>query len=287
MPGTIKQHLTRVCLLAVLAGAPLSAFPAAAQAFKVIKWEAGTCKEEGCTDAGSHTAFYTQAAGHPNFGLTDFEFEYTTEGAIKTWKTPEGHVKDVRVDLPPGLAVNPEAVPSNELCSEAELNPDKGEAPAASQVGVDQATGTAEVALGVKETVTEEFRVYDMQRKPGQPARFGVEITSPTLELVGLQGHAYLEGGISWRPEAKTSENSGVATGDYHEYFVIPDIPEQPEIIESRLIFNGVVDGHAFLTLPSTCSSQPITTLHVDSYEDPGSYQPYTNETPVTATGCD
>ncbi len=285
MPGAMKQHLTRFWLPAVLAGALCGALPAAAEAFEVTKWEAGTCKASSCTDAGSHSAFYTQAAGHPNFGLTDFEFKYKTEGVIKTWKTPEGHVKDVRVDLPPGLAVNPEA--ATKFCSEAQLNSDKGECPAESRVGVDQATGTAEVALGVKETITEEFAVYDMERKPGQPARFGVEITSPTLELVGLQGHAYLEGGISWHREAETSENSGVSTGDYHEYFVIPDIPQQPEIVESRLIFNGVVDGHAFLTLPSTCSSKPITTLHVDSYEDPGNFQRYINETPVAATGCD
>jgi hypothetical protein len=250
----------------------------------VTKWEAGTCKESSCTDAGSASAFYTQAAGHPNFGLTDFEFDSTTEGVIKTWKKPDGHVKDVRVDLPPGLAVNPEATTA--VCTEAELTSDKKECPTASQVGVDQATGTAEIALGVKETVTEEFPVYNIERKPGEPSRFGVEISSATLDLLGLQGVAYLEGGISWHHEAETSENSGVATGDYHEYFKIPDIPEQPEIVESRLIFNGVVDGRSFITLPSTCASKPITTLHVDSYKEPGSFQRYTNETPVTATGC-
>jgi len=282
---TFKQHLTRVWLPALLSAAALAAaVPAAAQAFAVTKWEAGTCKESGCTDAGPTSAFYTQAAGHPNVGLTDFEFKYNTEGVIKTWKTPEGHVKDVRVDLPPGLAVNPEA--ATEFCSEAELNSDEKECPAASKVGIDQATGTAEVALGLKETVPEEFPVYDMERKAGQPARFGVEVNSTLLKTVGLQGHVYLEGGISWHQEQATSENSGVTTGDYHEYFVIPDIPEQPEIVESRLIFNGVVDGRSFLTLPSTCSSKPVTTLHVDSYEDPGNYQAYTNETPVAATGC-
>jgi hypothetical protein len=282
----MKRHLTRIWLPALLSAATVAVVvPAAAEAFAVTKWEAGTCKESSCTDAGPTSAFYTQAAGHPAVGLTDFEFKYKTEGFVKTWKTPEGHVKDVRVDLPPGLAVNPEA--ATEFCSEAELNSDEKECPAASKVGIDQATGTAEVALGLKETVPEEFPVYDMERKPGQPARFGVEVNSTLLKTVGLQGHVYLEGGISWHHEAETSENSGVATGDYHEYFVIPDIPEQPEIIESRLIFNGVVDGRSFLTLPSTCSSEPITTLHVDSYEDPGNYLVKENKTPVAATGCD
>jgi hypothetical protein len=272
-------------LAAVIGWAVLAAY---AQAFSVTKWEAGTCKESSCSDSGSHSAFYTQAAGHPNFGITDFEFAYKEVGLLVKSKEPEGQVKDVRVDLPPGLAVNPEAT---ETCSEPQL--DEFKCPAGSKVGEDEATGTATVyeALHLGDTVTEHFPVYNMARKPGQPARFGVEINSSTLEALAvlgddLRGHLYLEGGISWHAEPETSESSGVASGDYHEFFKIQNIPEQPEVIESRLIFNGVVNGHAFLTLPSTCSSKPITTLHVDSYEDPGNFQRYTNETPVAGTGC-
>jgi hypothetical protein len=266
---------------------------AGAQAFGVEKWEAGTCKESSCTDAGSSGAFYTQAAGHPAYGITDFEFASVEKNLLgKKWKEAEGKgVEEVRVDLPPGLAVNPEATTNSKdelvVCTEGELESDNNECPPESRVGVDKATGTAEIALGIKETVTEEFPVYNMKRNPGQPSRFGVEVSSTLLNTLKLEGHVYLEGGISWHPEAETSENKGVMTGDYHEYFTIPNIPQKPELIESRLIFKGVVDGHAFLTLPSTCSSKPITTLHVDSYEDPGSFQEYKNPSPVAATGCD
>jgi len=274
-----------VVLLAAAIGALW--FVPGAHAFKVEKWEAGTCKESTCTDAGSHAAFYTQAAGHPNFGITDFEFSYTESG-LPAAKHPVGKVKDVRVDLPPGLAVNPEAAGT---CTEAQLNEHK--CPENSKVGEDEATGTATVyaLLGLNDTVTEHFPVYDMVHETGHPARFAVEINSPTLEALALlgdhlQGHLYLEAGISWHSEPATSENSGVASDDYHEFFKIENIPQQPEVVESRLIFNGVVDGHAFLTLPSTCATNPITTLHVDSYEAPGSFQEYQNETPVKATGC-
>jgi hypothetical protein len=250
--------------------------PAAAQArLTVKKWEAGTCKESSCTDAGSGSSFYTQAAGHPNFGITDFEFNYEQLGLLD--KRPEGKVKDVRVDLPPGLAVNPEAT---EECSEKQLN--ELSCPETSRVGEDEAVGTA---LGV--SFTEHFPVYNMVRKYGQPARFAVELKSLTLELAGLQGHIYLEGGISWHKEAPTAENSGVESGDYHEFFKIENVAEQPEVVESRLIFDGVVNGHAFLTLPSTCSSKPVTTLHVDSHEEPGHFIEEKNTTPVAATGCD
>jgi len=273
-----------------------ASLPAATQAFAVSKWEAGTCAQSSCTDAGPASAFYTQASGHPDFGITDFRFAATEHEILgKKWEEPVGHVANVRVDLPPGMAVNPEA--TKELCTEAELNSDKEECPLESKVGEDEATGTAEILAGVKETVTEHFPVYNMVRKPGEPSRFGVEINSATLKLLGLQGHTYLEGGISWKPEEAPAdgEGSGVASGDYHEYFKIEGIPQQPEVIESRLVFWGVPQEHthvgtptAFLTLPSTsCSVKPVTTLHVDSYEDPGQFLAYENTTPVAPTGCD
>lgn len=274
-----------------------AAAPAAQATFGVSRWEAGTCKESTCTDAGSHALFYTQAAGHPDFGITDFAFNYREVGPLD--KQPEGKVKDVRVDLPAGLAVNPEAT---EQCSEHQL--DEFKCPAGSQVGEDEATGTATVLelLGVGATVTEHFPVYNMVRQPGQPARFGVEINSPTLAALALlghdlRGHIYLEAGLSWHQEPETSESSGVASGDYHEFFKIENLPEQPEIIESKLVFWGVPSEHtgigtptAFLTMPSSaavCAAQQTTYLHVDSYEDPGHFLAYANATPVTATGCE
>jgi hypothetical protein len=279
----------RALLLALLSSAAgLLSMTASAQALEISKWEAGTCTKSTCTDAEPAT-FYTQAAGHPDYGITDFAFSAKRVG---TWEEPEGHVKDVRVDLPPGLAVNPEAT---EKCSEAQL--EKLECPEGSQVGEDEATGTATV-LAVKATVKESFPVYNMARKPGQPARFAVELKSVTLALAGLQGHIYLEGAISWHDEAETSESSKVTSGDYHEFFKIEDIPTEPEVIESRLIFWGIPQEHqklptspptAFITLPSTCSSDPnpTTTLHVDSWEESGNFLVKASETPVPAAGCD
>ena len=211
-------------LLAWAAIAWLAAGSASA-ALTVSKWEAGTCKEVNCEDSGPTSRFYTQAAGHPDFGITDFRFAATKVGLGH--EAPTGKVKDVRVDLPSGLAVNPEAT---EQCTEAQLEQFK--CPAGSQVGEDEAVGTATALelLHLGLTVTEHFPVYNMQRLPGEPARFGVEVNSPTLELLATLGHdlrgqIYLEGGLSWQHEAETSENSGVPTGDYHEFFKIQNLP--------------------------------------------------------------
>ncbi len=286
---------------------------AQASGFGVEKWEAGTCIEESCTDAGAHSAFYTQAAGHPNFGITDFRFDSkASSGLTGTVYTPEGHVQNVRVDIPPGLSVNPEAA---QMCTQAQL--DESRCPAASKVGEDEATGTVsvpEALLGGLEallpegalvgvgplssgsfavTVTERFPVYDMERREGEPARFAIEVKSATIDALKLESVTYLETGISWHHEPLTSEDSGVASGDFHEYFEIENIPTKPEIVESKLIFWGRPHEHnpaaperAFLTMPSTCEGPQTSWLHVDSHEEPGDYLAYSNQTPVGASGC-
>lgn len=295
--GRVRGARTACLLVALSAVGALLALPAGAgAALSVTNWEAGTCSNVECTDAGSPSEFYTQAAGHPQYGITDFEFGYTETGLTGA-KIPDGRVRDVRVDLPAGLAVNPEATPQCPEKSFEEFN-----CPKDTQVGEDEAIGTASLLslLHVETTVTEHFPVYNIVRRSGEPARFGVEIKSTTLEALAalghdLEGHLYLEGGLSWHHEAETSESSGVPTGDYHEFFKIKDIPQEPEVVKSKLIFWGVPQRHngsgeaekAFITLPSTCETKPVTYLHVDSYEAPGDFQKYANETPVTATGCE
>ncbi|HEY2767026.1 MAG TPA: hypothetical protein VGI76_02145 [Solirubrobacteraceae bacterium] len=280
------------------------AFPtqSALAAFGISHWEAGTCKQSSCNVEGKdpEAEFYTQAAGHPNFGITNFAFNAHSAGLAEE---PDGHVRDARVDLPSGLAVNPEAVPG---CSEEAIQ--KLSCPPASQVGEDEAIGTAELALGIKSTVTESFPVFNVEHRPGEPARFGVEVKSATLALAEsvtghhLQSVIYLEGSISWHHELQTSESSGAPSGDYHEFFKIQEIPQEPELIKSKLIFWGVPHEHnaaapdnAFITMPSSrdvCSRPQTTWLHVDSYESAGSFiadpteTRLENGTPLTATGC-
>jgi hypothetical protein len=302
-----RRGLISLALPASIAIAMLSlAAPSAWGAFGVETWEAGTCKESSCNIEGKDPSaeFYTQAAGHPDFGITNFSFKYKTGGLpLIEAKEPEGKVKDVRVDLPPGLAVDPEAV---EQCPETVIT--KFECPTSSQVGEDEAVGTAELELGIKTTITEKFPVFSVERQPGEPARFGVEVKSSVLALAEgvtgrkLQSVIYLDGGLSWYDEPSTSENSGVQNGDYHEFFKIQNIAQEPEIVKSKLIFWGVPYEHtgaekheAFLTMPSSandCAEPQTTWLHVASYEDPSNFiadpteTRLKNGTPLTATGC-
>ncbi len=313
MGRTLRGGRGRLLALAVAIAVPgllasIESPVADAAAFGVSKWEAGTCTDASCTDS-TPSFFYTQAAGHPNVGITDFRFaSEESSGLAGEVYRPIGHVRDVRVDLPTGLSVNPEATPT---CSEAQIEAEESLCPPASQVGEDEATGTVDateevlkllglpkLGLGVLATpitVTEKFPVYDLERKPGEAARFGVEVNSPTISLLGLKSVVYLEGGLSWyqEPEAGGGESSGVTTGDYHEYFKIQNIPQVPELVESKLIFwgrpheyNAAAPERSFITMPSACEGPQTTLLHVDSYETPGQFLAYANKTPVGASGC-
>jgi hypothetical protein len=124
----------------------LTASAPSASAFEVTKWEAGTCKSGvgDCTYASDSSRFYTQAAGHPEEGLTDFEFKTKSLLGLPLG-IPEGSVKDVRVDLPEGLNVNPQAVPQ---CPKAtfEANPAECEA-MGSKVGISEVTAVSLLTL--------------------------------------------------------------------------------------------------------------------------------------------
>ncbi len=280
--GAVHAWSPAIATVALLA-ASLVLGAGVAHGFGLANWEAGTCTQKSCADS-TPESFYTQAAGHPPYGITAFRFD---SKKVLLLEKPEGNVKDVRVDLPSGLAVDPEAVPA---CSQAQI--ESYSCPPETQVGEDEAVGAlADVAL------KESFPVFNLQRNPGESARFGVEVDSATVKLAGKESIIYLQGGISWYREAEApgGETSGVTTGDYHEYFEIHNIPTEPELIESRLIFWGVPyaeNGHlahtdkAFITMPSTCNGPQVTLLHVDSYEDPGQFIAASNETPVGAGGC-
>jgi hypothetical protein len=128
-------------LATVIAGAVLAAIaaPAAQAAFGPETFEAGTCVNHTCTYPSveaNHSEGFTQAAGHPPWGITKFVMKHSgssIEGAS---------VKRIRVDVPPGLASNPQApLPK---CTVAQFNSEPKGCPAGSQVGTTEMEAVAE-----------------------------------------------------------------------------------------------------------------------------------------------
>lgn len=257
----MKFH-ARATLVAALVGAMVATWatavsvPTAQAAFGIKTWEAGTCTSDTpeCVYTSPESQFYTQSSGHPPFGITAFE---VNTGALEK---PEGQIKDVRVDIPPGLSTNPQAVLPK--CTETQFN--AGVCPAESLVGVDEVTAFV-VATKFGPL---SLPIYNLEPPPGVPAEFGFNLkVGPVETKILIVGH------VSWHHEPETSENSGVPTGDYHEFFTIREISNALSIVKTRLKFNGTAGNGTFLTMPSQCGIPQTSYLHIDSYEAPGQFQ--------------
>jgi hypothetical protein len=220
-------------------------------------WQAGTCLiDTPPCSVDTPAQFFEQAAGHPPVGFTQFIIK--EEPGPITGQIPVGNLKTVRVDLPEGLTVNPQATPQCEL--------DPGESPstcpANTQVGTSAVTATnPTTSLAVP---IPPVPVYNIVPKAGEPALFGLSIAGNDV---------YLEADIEWE-------------GDYHEYFTIhvaklelsgiPGLGEFARIAKNRLVFDGRSGNGTFITTPSTCydpETPPFegvysTYLRADSYED-------------------
>ncbi len=186
-------------------------------------WQAGTCISDTpeCT-VDTPDQFAKQAAGHPQVGFTQFIVKNESPG-----QTPVGDLKRVRVDLPVGLSVNPQATPQ---CEQATFESNSLLCPAGSGVGASNVTASL---LGVPLPPV-SATVYNIVPPVGEPARFGFNL---------LGNNIYLRADIAWE-------------GDYHEGFTI-DVPTLPLleglILKNRLVFDGRAGDGTFITTPSTC----------------------------------
>jgi hypothetical protein len=269
-------------------------------AFGIANWESLTCKENTDTPGVGgktvpalppleqspgqcHTTregesapekeateekWFTQAGGHPTFGITDFTLNALT--GVGKEGFPDGFVKDIVVETPEGLSVNPEAAPQCPLAT-AETN--ILTCPPTTIVGTNYLT-VAVKAPGPEcvpkcPQVRAAVPVYNVEPFFGAPsmAAFPTE-TGPTFIVGSLD------------------------PVDQHVTFTIKDIHSPleggPPLVGSRLVFSGkggaVGDG-TYLTLPSNCGVPGKATLKVDSHEGASAAQTFT--TPYSGTGCD
>ncbi len=271
----------RIALLAPILGAILAlvaiSAPAAQAAFGVESFFSGNCKvETPCTAASTeanHSELFTQAAGHPPAGITDFTIKHhVIQTAPFTAEAPEGNVKNIRTDVGPGESTNPESVPK---CSVANfegtaIEPAPGlhafTAPncPGSEIGTNIVHVVLEPAKGLFKNYVLEGKMYNLEQPEGLASYFGIALSlEPVLGAPGAYVHTFLEGHIEWGAEA-----AGTDKADYHDVYEIKNVT--PGLISSRIIFKGNIGTGGFLTLPSSCTGtgpQTTTTLHLESYE--------------------
>lgn len=236
----------------------VSATPAS---FGVHSFGVSVSNADGSTD--------TQAGSHPyaittSFALSSELGPVQSEGQRNP--IPNGNVRDINVELPPGLIGNPLATPR---CTNAELN-EGGECPASTQVGTILLVFGEQGFLDTNGPV----QVYNMVPPPGVPAEFEfkAEFTTPV----------YLDASV----------RSG---SDYGITIHVSEINEGLPLVFQSLTFWGVpaeVNGGGavpapFLTLPTSCSGQAqAMTARADSWQVAGAFQGASASLPVNA-GCD
>ncbi|HEY8304633.1 MAG TPA: hypothetical protein VIG42_08620, partial [Solirubrobacteraceae bacterium] len=262
---------SRIWLVGTFAAAVTAAgAPVAQGAFGVQEhnFEAGACVNTTCTYESVEkepSEAFTQAAGHPPWGITGFELN--SKEVLLKQREPEGSLKRVRVDVPPGLAADPQALPA---CTDEAFNKNG--------CGKETEVGTTEmVAFDGVNDLTVTGKVFNLEPRLNLPLLFGIDVAVEPLVNV----HIFLEGHVSWNT-------------DYHEYFEINNIPKEGvvlgtkvplAVLKSKLFFNGNAGAGNFLTNPSVCSTSTTSHLEVESYEKEVSQTE--THTPVGVEGCD
>jgi hypothetical protein len=261
-------------------------------------FQAGTCIAEGIAgpppapcSPETPTIFFNTAAGHPPIGFTQYIIEHAPFTALPSPPFPAGAlsaeipgedikehtIRTLRVDLPPGLTVNPEATPR---CSIEDFTAGTPGAlvptcDPASKVGVEKITLVTnrpgvEVQPGVVIPISgfvipptkelTEVDIYNLEPEKGEPAKFGF-IVRKAIPI-------YLKTEVAW-------EN------DYHESFTIalPNTAEATGLstLISRLVNFGRSGDGTYITNPTTCFNPNegqyetlySTWFRAESYADP------------------
>ncbi len=305
---TVRRLMLMIAVLVL--GTAIVASTANA-AVGIRKWESLTCKEnadlpaplpeefgkpEAATEAllpeppgqckgSTPEKLFTQAGGHPNYGITDFKID-TYDKEFGVGGAPTALLSKIVVDTPEGLSVNPEALAQ---CTEAQLLTQA--CPPQSLVGVNYLTVAAQGPEAPEGKC----------KSPPSPVAgecLQARVAVPVYNLIPFQGVPSMVGFLT--ESGPTYIVGSLSPVDQHVTFTISNIKTPEEggnaIIESRLVFfsakatnlNPTANG-TYLTMPSNCAGGQVSVLHLSAH--PGETEPETNTsakytTPTGATGC-
>jgi len=206
----------------------------------------------------------TEASSHPYAFKLDFALKTDKDG-----HTEGGEMRDVIVDLPPGLIGNPQAVPR---CPRKDFEGALPSCPRETQVGVLRA-----ILPGAGEA---NGPIYNLTAPPGYPLELG-----------------FSAGGFEALQYASLRSEEG-----YGARITAPLLPLETSAVEATVWGTPADDAHTpericegeikgckstaqelpFLTLPADCSQPQQITVKADSKLDPGNFDEqstYLNET--------
>jgi hypothetical protein len=238
-------------------------------------------------EAGESGPVDVRAGSHPWELTTSFVFNTRLSETGLT--IPDEDVKDILVELPPGLIGNPTVLPE---CSIKQFETPLESPPEESSYENSGASCPASTQVGIADVRLRSFHifqdiyqdVYNLVPPPGSPAQFGINpLRIPVI----------------FRPTVRTGSDYGLTIaaenisqfarigGSTVSFWGVPADPSHDALRGACLGAYGTVPvsvgGGAcstdtvpqpFLTLPEECSEPLSVTFVGDSWENPGTYNP-------------
>jgi hypothetical protein len=212
--------------------------------------------------AGSHP--YALTAGFKLNTTTDSEGRLLSEG---------GDLADVVAELPAGLSIDPLAVPRCGAEEFATFNAGTGEdgCPNASAVGVVEVENVTPTTLAERKVSV--FPIYDLAPPAGTPALFGFRVAGVAVYLTP----SIRTGSDYGLTVAMTGIPQGVhVLGSTVTLWGVPGDAahdgERGDCVESHGTCPAGIPSKPLITLPTQCSTAPVSTLRADSWQEPGQF---------------
>ncbi len=231
-----------------------------------------------------------RAGSHPYAMSTTIVFNNheTEEGPI-----PDGNPRDIEVNLPKGVIVDPTATPAK--CTEAQLESNAG-CPNSTAIGVAIVNVNF---LGAKQA---KAAVYNMVPPANVPAELGmnVEDLDSVVHIVGgvrTGGDYGISAEVSsitqrlpvygtkltlWGDPSSASHDAERGACFNRSNAVIENEKEE---LETGALASGLCaverTGKALLTLPSECAGASVATMRADSWQEPGLWTPLQQSSPA------
>jgi hypothetical protein len=266
--------IRRKTIAPVLFAGLLLVLPAAAQAdFGLVPGSVGAValKRDGtvASQAGSHPHSYT------------VNMKFNTDGS---GHTEGGEVRDIIVDLPPGLVGNPQAVPR---CSRQLFEGINPSCPGNTQIGV--------LRVNIPDVGNAHGPIYNMVPPPG---------------VAGQIGFSVLSNNALENASVRSEEGYGLEVGTFDipvELSLVSEtiwgVPADPANDAERFCrdaLGSIVEGcssdaplQPYLTLPASCEAPPEITIKIDSTLAPGVFDEQSapsldgGGSPAALAGCD
>jgi DNA-binding beta-propeller fold protein YncE len=240
--------------------------------FGIKNYEISFLNEDGTPD--------TQAGSHPYHFVNIFElnshFKRSESNADSPYiRLPDGVLRDVTLDLPPGFVGDPNATPQK--CTGQELRA-YGCLPESEVGHLYLQWSKAQVRAPAFDAV-----LFNMTPVRGVALQLGTNFLIPLL---------YINNGV-------------LAGGDYPAQATVTAAPGTAPVIKSEAVISGVVGKieepvkgiphdarKPFLTMPTGCHGPLRSTIAADSWQEPGQWATKSTVThnaagtPVSLTGC-